>query len=211
MHIPVTLDLGTVLYWLTLVAVAFSAMSGVLEAGKKRFDIFGMMMIAIATALGGGSLRDLLLDRTVFWINDQIFLWVSLGAAVLTFFVARWFSFSARIFLLPDALGLATFTVAGTMVTLALDIPLLVASFMGVITGVMGGVFRDVLCNEEPLVFGSTLYATVAWLGAFVFIFLLKLGLGTTLSVILSGTFIFVLRLLAIHFNLGLPKFRFNK
>lgn len=211
MQIAITSNLGAVLYWLTLTAVAVSAMSGVLEAGKKRFDIFGMMMIAIATALGGGSLRDLLLDRTVFWVNDGTYLWVALGAALLTFVVARWFSFSARIFLLPDALGLAAFTMAGTMVALAMNTPPLLASFMGVITGVMGGVFRDVLCNEEPLVFQSTLYATVAWLGAFMFIGFLKLGVDTTASVVLSGVFIFVLRVLAIQFDLGLPKFRFNK
>lgn len=211
MDLTITPHLGRVLYWVTLIAVAVSAMSGVLEAGKKRFDVFGMMIIAIATALGGGSLRDLLLDRTVFWINDQVHLWVALAAALTTFVIARWFAFSARVFLLPDAVGLAAFTIAGTMVALALDTPWLVASFMGVITGVMGGVFRDVLCNEEPLVFQGTLYATAAWLGAFLFIGLLQLGVNTTVSVLLSGGFIFLLRVLAISFDLGLPKFRFNK
>ena len=186
-------------------------MSGVLEAGKKRFDVFGMIMIAIATALGGGSLRDLLLDRTVFWINDETYLWVALGTALLTFFVARWFSFPAKIFLLPDAVGLAAFTIAGTMVSLALNTPFLVATFMGVVTGVMGGVLRDVLCNEEPLVFQGTLYATAAWLGALMFVGFLKFGIDVAVSVVLSGVFIFILRVLAIQFNLGLPKFRFNK
>ena len=211
MEIILTAKLGAILYWVTQTAVAFSAMSGVLEAGKKRFDVFGMIMIAIATALGGGSLRDILLDRTVFWINDQTYLWVTLAVALLTFFVARWFSLSSRIFLLPDAIGLATFTLAGTMVAWSMGMPWLVASFMGVVTGVVGGIFRDVLCNEEPLVFQGTLYATVAWLGAMIFTGLLYLKVDTTLAAGLSGGFIFVIRLLAIQFNLGLPKFKFNQ
>jgi uncharacterized membrane protein YeiH len=209
--LSITSNLGAIVYWVTLVAVAVSAVSGVLEAGKKRFDLFGMMIIAIATALGGGSLRDLLLDRPVFWIHNPVYLWVAIAAAVLSFGIARWFAFSSRVFLLPDAVGLATFTLAGTLVALALETPWLVASFMGVITGVMGGVFRDVLCNEEPLVFQGTLYATAAWLGALIFIGLLQLGVATTVAVIVSGVFIFLLRVLAMYFNLGLPKFRFNK
>lgn len=211
MDINLQFNLGAILSWVTLIAVAVSAISGVLEAGKKRFDLFGMIIIAIATALGGGSLRDLLLDRPVFWVHDPVYLWVAMGAAVLSFIIARWFSFSPRLFQLPDAIGLALFTMAGTMVALALETPWLVASFMGVITGVMGGVLRDVLCNEEPLVFQGTLYATAAWLGALLFIGLLQLGMATTLAVILSGGVIFGLRVLAIQFNLGLPKFRFTK
>lgn len=199
---------SSILYWLTLVAVFFSAVSGAMEAGNKRFDLFGVVIVAIAAALGGGSLRDVLLDRNVFWVVNQDYLILAIIAAVLIFVVARWQSFSRKIFLWPDAMGLASFTIAGTLVALVLDTPWLVASFMGVITGVMGGVFRDVLCNEEPIVFGSTLYATPAWMGALVLILLLEYKVDINIAVSLAGGLIFIVRLLAIYFQLSLPKFR---
>jgi len=114
----------------------------------------------------------------------------------------------ANLFLIPDAAGLALFTVAGTKVALGLEVPWFVASFMGVVTGVMGGVLRDVLCNEEPLVFQGTLYATVAWLGALLLILALHFNFDPVVSSLAVGIFIFVVRLLAIRWNIGLPKFR---
>lgn len=151
------------LYWITLVAVVFSSASGVLKAGLKQFDLFGVIIIAVATGLGGGSLRDMLLDREVFWIRDQMFFVASLGSALLIFIGARLVRISDRLFLIPDAAGLAAFGVAGTLVSLMVGAPWLVASFMGVMTGTMGGIFRDVLSNEPPVVFQSPLYATVCW------------------------------------------------
>ncbi len=195
-------------YWITQLAVAVSAAAGVLEAGKKRFDLFGMILIAVAAALGGGSLRDLLLDLPVFWVVDQNFLLVALGAGLATFFVARWLRVPANVFLVPDAAGLALFTVAGTNVALAAGMPWLVASFMGVITGVMGGVLRDVLCNEEPLVFRGALYATVAWCGALLLILAVDHGAEPAAAAVAAGGFIFGARLIAIRWNIGLPKFQ---
>jgi uncharacterized membrane protein YeiH len=161
------------LYWITLIAVIVSSSSGVLKAGFKQFDLFGVIIIAIATGLGGGSLRDMLLDREVFWIRDQVFFIASLGSAVVIFIAARLIVVSPKIFLVADAAGLATFGIAGTLVSLMVGVPPLVASFMGVITGTMGGIFRDVLCNEPPVVFLSPLYATVSWGGSLLFIGLL--------------------------------------
>ena len=151
------------LYWITLIAVIFSSASGVLKAGFKQFDLFGVIIIAIATGLGGGSLRDMLLDRDVFWIRDQVFFVASLGSAVFIFIYARMVAGPPRFFLVADAAGLATFSVAGTLVSLMVGAPWLVASFMGVMTGTMGGIFRDVLSAEPPVVFQSPLYATVSW------------------------------------------------
>jgi uncharacterized membrane protein YeiH len=195
---------------LTQAAVAVSAASGVLEAGKKKIDLFGMLMIAFAAALGGGSLRDILLDRTVFWVKDQDFLFIALGSGLFTFFLARWTRLSRQAFLLPDAAGLALFTVAGTNVALSVSAPWFVASFMGVTTGVMGGVFRDVLCNEEPVVFQGTLYATVAWVGALLLIALLHFGVDPVLAAAITGFGMFGARLAAIHWNISLPVFRFK-
>lgn len=198
------------LYWITLIAVIVSSASGVLKAGFKQYDLFGVIIIAVATGLGGGSLRDMLLDRDVFWIREQMFFIASLGSAMVIFITARLMVISPKFFLIPDAAGLATFGIAGTLVSLMVGAPWLVASFMGVMTGTMGGIFRDILSNEPPVVFQSSLYATVSWVGSLLFIILLYLDLDVTIAAIIAGVSIFVARLLAIHFDISLPRFRFK-
>ena len=198
------------LYWITLLAVVVSSASGVLKAGFKQFDLFGVIIIAIATGLGGGSLRDMLLDREVFWIRDQVFFIASLGSAVAIFITARLIIVTPRFFLVADAAGLATFGIAGTLASLMVGTPPIVASFMGVMTGTMGGIFRDVLCNEPPVVFLSPLYATVSWGGSLLFIGLLYFNLDITLAAVIAGLAIFASRLLAIHYDISLPRFRFK-
>ena len=210
MTIEPTATLLNSLYWITLFAVIVSSASAVLKVGFKQLDLFGVIIIAIATGLGGGSMRDVLLGREVFWINDQIFFIVSLGSAIGVFLAARIFKISQRLFLIPDAAGLATFGVAGTLVALMMGSPWLIASFMGVITGTLGGIFRDVLSNEPPLVFYSSLYATASWAGSLLFIGLVQLQMDITLATIIAGLSIFSARLLAIYYDIKLPRFRFK-
>ena len=211
MIINPTPDLLGSLYWITLIAVIVSSASGVLKAGFKQFDLFGVIIIAIATGLGGGSLRDMLLDRDVFWIRDQGFFIASLGSAIAIFIIARLTTIPPRFFLVADAAGLATFGIAGTLVSLMVGAPWLVASFMGVMTGTMGGIFRDVLSHEPPVVFQSPLYATVSWGGSLFFIALLYVDLDITVAAAVAGASIFVTRLLALKFNISLPRFRFKQ
>jgi uncharacterized membrane protein YeiH len=205
-----TPSLLTNLYWITLIAVIVSSASGVLKAGFKEFDLFGVIIIAIATGLGGGSLRDMLLDRDVFWIQDQIFFIASFSSAIFIFITARMIVVPPKLFLIADAAGLATFGIAGTLVSLMVGAPPLLASFMGVMTGTMGGIFRDVLCNEPPVVFHSPLYATVSWGGSLMFIGILHFSQDITLAAVVAGSSIFITRLLAIYYNINLPKFRFK-
>ena len=199
------------LYWITIIAVIVSSASAVLKAGLKQFDLFGVIIIAIATGLGGGSLRDMLLDRDVFWIADQIYFIASLSSAILIFIVARLIAISPTLFLIPDAAGLAAFSIAGTTVALMAGAPWLVASFMGVMTGTMGGIFRDILCNETPVIFQSPLYATVSWLGSLLFILLVYSGLDVSIAAFNVGIVIFISRVIAIYYDLSLPKFRFKE
>jgi uncharacterized membrane protein YeiH len=152
----------------------------------------------------------MLLDREVFWIREQIYFIASLGSAVAIFIFARLVVVQPKVFLVADAAGLATFGIAGTLVSLMVGAPPLVASFMGVMTGTMGGIFRDVLCGEPPVVFLSPLYATVSWGGSLVFIGLLYFSQDITLAAVISGLLIFVSRLLAIHYDISLPRFRFK-
>ncbi len=211
MNLEVTQELSISLYWISLIAVVVSSASGVLKSGFRQFDLFGVIIIAITTGLGGGSLRDMLLDIDVFWIKDQIFFIVSLSSAVVIFIGARLISISPKLFLIPDAAGLATFSIAGTLASLMAGAPWLIASFMGVVTGAMGGIFRDLLCNETPIVFKSPLYATAAWLGSLGFIVLLDNAVGVTISAVVAGLGIFIVRLLAIRLDLGLPKFQLKE
>lgn len=199
--------LDTLLYGIGLAAVAVNAASGVLEAGRRPFDLFGMVVVALAAALGGGSLRDVLLDRTVFWIADQSYLVAAIIAGLATFALVRLVKLPGKLFLLPDAIGLALFTVSGTQAALAVGAPWLVASLMGVITGVFGGILRDMLCNEVPLVFTGELYATASWAGALLLVGLVSAGVATGWAALAGGALVLTIRLGAIVFGWRLPVF----
>ena len=199
-------------YWVGLAAVAVNALTGVLDAGRKNMDLVGVVMVGSATALGGGTVRDLLLDRQVFWISDQTYLIVSLVATLLTFFAVRGLRLPPRLFLIPDAVGLALFTVVGTQVALEWQAPWLVASLLGVITGVVGGVLRDVLCNDVPLVFvRGELYASAAWLGALALIGLQELGVSPVIAAWSGMAVVLAGRLLAMAFRITLPTYSERK
>jgi uncharacterized membrane protein YeiH len=139
-------------YWVGMAAVAVNALTGVMEAERKAIDVMGATLVAVATALGGGTVRDVLLNRNIFWIADQTYLITAVICGLAAFFLLRHREIPARWFLIPDAVGLALFTAIGTEAALQWHTPWLAASLLGVITGVFGGVLRDVLCNEVPLV-----------------------------------------------------------
>jgi uncharacterized membrane protein YeiH len=201
--------MDALLYWVGMAAVAVNALTGVLDSGRKQMDLIGALLVGVATALGGGTVRDLLLDRNVFWVVDQAYLITALGSGLLTFFIARALPLPPRLFLIPDALGLALFTVVGTQVALQWHAPWLVASLMGVTTGVVGGVLRDVLCNDVPLVFlKGELYATAAWIGALSMIALETTGVSSVTASWLAMGLILAIRLSAMRFRITLPAFR---
>ena len=200
------------LYWIGLAAVAVSALTGVLDAGRKNMDLVGAVMVGSATALGGGTVRDVLLDRPVFWISDQTYLLVAFATTLIIFFAVRGLKLSQRLFLVPDAIGLALFTVAGTQVALEWQAPWLVASLLGVITGVVGGVLRDVLCNEVPLVFvRGELYASAAWAGALALVGLQHIGVSPVIAAWAGMAIILAARLLAMTFRITLPTYSERK
>lgn len=201
------IPIDSLIYGIALAGVAVQAASGVLEAGRRPFDLFGMIVVALVAALGGGTLRDVLLDRTVFWIADQSYLIAAIIAGLATFALVRVLHLPAKLFVLPDAVGLALFTVSGTQAALALGAPWLVASLMGVITGVFGGIVRDVLCNEVPLVFSSELYATASWAGALLLVGLVALGVSAGWAALAGGGLVLVIRMGAIFFKWRLPVF----
>jgi uncharacterized membrane protein YeiH len=200
------ISVDALLYGLGIAAAAVCGATGVLESGRKQIDLFGAITAGIAAALGGGTVRDLLLRRQVFWIADQTYLIATIIAAVITFFIARRRRLPGRLFLLPDAIGLALFTVMGTQIGLQSGASWLVASLMGVITAVFGGLLRDVLVNEVPLVLiTGELYATAAWLGAIALIVMQELGMGHVGSSFLAMGVVIIIRLAAIRWRITLP------
>lgn len=189
--------------------VAAGVISGVMAARRKNMDLVGAVVVAFLTALGGGTLRDMLLGRgPVFWIKDEGYAYLTLFLAVAFFYSTRLLRFSARSILIPDALGLGVFTMMGVEAGLADGTSWFIASLMGVITGVFGGVLRDIACNEVPSVFSKDmyLYATCSLLGAWLYILLTQVGGMAALALPLAVAFIFGLRLAAVRFNLSLPE-----
>ena len=198
---------AALLYWIMLAGVALYAITGVLEAGRKGMDVVGACAVGLATAAGGGTVRDVLIGRPVFWISDQTYMLAAFGAALAAFFLLRFIRLPARLFLIPDALGLALFTVSGTQIALAADTPWLVAGLMGVVTGVAGGVLRDILCNDIPLIFlPGELYAIAATAGAGVVVGMQAMGLSHELAAV--GGFLAAagLRFAAMAFRLRAPE-----
>lgn len=183
------------------------ALSGIVEARRKRMDLVGVYTVALITAFGGGTLRDLIIDRTpLFWVANQGYAILILALAVVAFLFPGLTRVPDRALWLPDALGLGLFSIAGAGYALAAGTSLFIAGLLGVITGVFGGVLRDVICNEIPFIFRNRyLYATAAFVGCLLYGALLRLGLSEGLAVPLGIATVVVIRLAALRLNLRLP------
>jgi uncharacterized membrane protein YeiH len=183
-------------------------LSGVIEAKRKDMDVVGAAAVAFITAVGGGTMRDVLLGRyPIFWIEDQRYALGIFALAVISFYSLRTARLTSSAILVPDALGLGLFTVTGASYAIASHTSLAIASLLGVITGVLGGVLRDVVCNEIPSVFARTqLYATCALAGAWVYLLLGAAGVIADVAVPAGALATFLLRMAAVRFDLRLPR-----
>ena len=200
------MDKTQIIYTLDLFGVGVFAISGALAARKKQMDIFGILVLAFVTALGGGTLRDMLLDAgPVFWISDPNYITMVAVTGALTIFSTRLFSFTGRWLLISDALGLAVFTMIGTQKAYLLTQSLSIAVIMGITTGVAGGAVRDILSAEVPLILRKEVYATAAFFGAVLFLFLYQMGVPDTICTLISIVTTLGIRLMAIHWGLSLP------
>lgn len=193
---------------LELLGVAVFAVSGALAAGRKRLDLVGVVVIATVTAIGGGTLRDLLLDRhPVFWIADPVNLYVIVASALLTVLFGRRWPPPSRTLVVADALGLALFTIGGAQIAERAGLPAIVVVIMGTLTGVAGGALRDVLSAEIPMVMRQgRIYATAAIMGVVVYLILQGL-LPQTVAALLGMACIAALRFAAILWDLSVPVF----
>ncbi|MCT7654848.1 TRIC cation channel family protein [Oceanimonas sp. NS1] len=203
----------SVFYWSDLFGTAVFAFSGVLVAGRLRMDGFGVIVLAAVTAIGGGTIRDLIIGaEQVFWVANTVYLWVILGTALLGLYLVHlprrlpWYMLP-----LADAFGLAIFTVIGADKALSHGTSGMVAVVMGVITGVAGGMIRDVLAREVPMVLQREIYATACILGGMLYTGSLALGLPVLLATGLGMLGTFVLRVAAIRWHLSLPAFSLTR
>ncbi len=181
------------------------AISGIRLASAKRFDWFGAYVVGVATAIGGGTIRDLMLGKTPFWMTDPIFLICSALALLWVIVFGKMVIRQQSTFFIFDSIGLALFTVVGMEKTLSLGFPLWVAIIMGTITGAAGGVIRDVFINEVPLIFRKEIYALACVVGGLFYGLCEWLNIDLIVTELISGTSVLVVRILAAKYHLSLP------
>ena len=190
--------------------IAF-AISGIRLAAAKEFDWFGAYTIGLVTAIGGGTLRDVLLDIPVFWMQTPLYLLVTgLSLALVIIFRKALVKFNRTLFIF-DAIGLALFVVIGIQKTIDVGLPMWVAIAMGTITGSFGGVIRDILINIEPLFFRKYIYATACLAGGVVFWIIMECGGSDTLQQIMCAVVVIGLRICALKYNWALPQLKYDR
>ncbi len=196
----------TLVYTLDIFGCAIFAATAVLVAARKGMDLFGVVTLALATAVGGGTLRDMALGVTpVFWVQDTTYIWAPALAAVVCFVILRYRSLPERALIIADAFGLAVFSAHGAQKVCDTCSSPLIAVVMGVMTGCAGGMIRDILCAEEPLILKREIYATAALAGAIVYVALRWAGAPDAACMTLAGLATLALRLAAIRWRLALP------
>ncbi len=194
------------LYWIDLFGVFVFAISGALAADRRGMDLFGFFAIALLPAIGGGTVRDIVLGAPVFWVQDTVYLWLIGSAALLTFVGAPMLQRVERLLLWADAIGLSVFCVAGAAKSFVLTGSMEVAVVMGVVTAVLGGIIRDVVCNEIPLILRQDIYATAAFIGALTYVASVTLGLASELCLWAGAAMCFIIRASALLWGWSLPK-----
>ncbi|NYT67419.1 putative membrane protein YeiH [Pusillimonas noertemannii] len=197
-----------VLIALYVVAITAEAMTAALSAGRRDMDWVGVCVIACVTALGGGSVRDVLLGHyPLTWVRHPEYLWITATAALVTALIAPVMRRLHSLFLLLDALGLVVFTVIGCRIAQEMQLPTTIVLVSGMITGCAGGVLRDVLCNDIPLLFRKELYASVSGLTGAVFLAAQTFDMHLNSAMLIAMVFGLAMRILALRYNWQMPKF----
>jgi uncharacterized membrane protein YeiH len=203
-----TASLFRLVHFFDVAAAVVFAVSGALVASRKRLDVMAFMWFAVITGVGGGTVRDLILDVPVFWVQNPIHVSACLVTAVLMHFVAPLVESRYKVLLWFDAFGLALVTVAGTVKASDVGAPALVAIAMGVVTGIVGGILRDTLGHVPSVLLGREIYVTASVLGACSYVGLNGLGVGRVTAMIAGFLVTFSVRSLAIRYSWSLPVFR---
>lgn len=199
------------LTYIYLIAITAEAMSGALAAGRRNMDLFGVSLIAFLTALGGGTVRDMLLGNyPVTWTQHPNYIYLVISAGLFTMVIARYMHHLYRLFLVLDAMGLIAFTIIGCNVALKLEYTTPVVIMAGITTGIFGGILRDILCNETPMVLLKELYASVSLLVAVIYLTLLHFHVDHDVNLLVSFSVGLAVRLAAIRWSWSLPVFSYD-
>ena len=202
-------SITTLLYIFSVAGTAVFAASGVLAAGRRNLDWIGALVLAMVTATGGGTLRDVLMDRPIFWISDIVYVYAAIGAAVATIAWLQWGQLPERALQYADAFGIALFGISGAQIAEAGGLPPVLVVMMGTITATAGGLIRDVLSAEVPLVFKkSELYVTACVAGTSVYALLRFLEWSTDRASIAGAATLLALRLASLRWKITLPTVR---
>lgn len=201
-------NLFRLVHFFDILAAVVFAVSGALVASRKRLDVMGFMWLAVITGVGGGTVRDLILNVPVFWVQNPIYVSVCLTTAVVMHFVAPLVESRYRTLLWFDAFGLALVTVAGTAKAMDVGAPSLVAVAMGAVTGTVGGIIRDTLGHLPSVLLRHEIYITASVLGGSAYVALIDLGVGRVTAMFSGFLVTLVVRSLAIKFGWSIPVFR---
>lgn len=196
----------TILYFIDILGTMVFAISGALAGRDKKLDFFGIAAVGFITAIGGGTIRDLLLGSTpVGWMNDLVYL-IMIGAGVLiSLLFGKVVRKLRRTFFMFDTVGIAVFTVLGLQKALSLGVHPVIAIMMGMVSAVFGGVIRDVVCNDIPLIFRKEIYALTCLLGGVLYVFLNSVGVDSFYMIVITVIFIATFRILSVRFKWKLP------
>ena len=195
-------------YWMEIIGTAVFAISGVLSAERKQLDFMGVVLVAFVVGNGGGTIRDVVMGATpVFWITNPVYIFAAIIPGICTVFIAHFFNLPRRLILLADALGLGLFVVVGASKALDYGMSPQIAIIMGVITAVGGGVIRDLLCDDIPLILKGEIYATPALVGAISYVFLITQDVTHWIAGLTCAAIVFIIRVIVIYYNLRVPYF----
>lgn len=195
-----------------MIAITAEAMSGALAAGRRNMDLFGVALIAFLTALGGGTVRDILLGNfPVTWTQHPRYIYMTIAGGLITIVIARFMRHLHQLFLVLDAIGLVAFTVIGCNVALKLGYDTVVVVMSGITTGIFGGILRDIMCNRTPQVLRHELYASVSLVVALLYLALLSHGVTENITLLAAFSLGLLLRMAAIRWQVSLPVFSYSQ
>jgi uncharacterized membrane protein YeiH len=196
----------SIFYSLDILGTIAFAISGTLAAMHKRLDLFGVFIIAFVTAVGGGTLRDILIDRAlVSWMQDLNYIYAIAVATIFAIIIRKKIAYLRSSLFLFDTIGLGIFTIIGTEIGIQQQLHPIIAVILGTLTATFGGVLRDILCNEIPVIFKKEIYAMACIAGSIVFIVLSNMQINTNTNYIITTLIVIIIRLLAVRFKLSLP------
>jgi uncharacterized membrane protein YeiH len=201
-----------ILQVLYIIAITAEAMTAALSAGRRQMDWVGVCIIAWVTALGGGTIRNMLLGHyPMSWVEHPEYLFITAGGAIFAAIIARFMSKLKKLFLYLDAVGLVVFTIIGCQLAQQLNLPVVIILLSGMITGCAGGVLRDVLCNDIPLLFRKEIYATASIITGAIYVLTQYWGGSVNLAIFIACIVGLTLRLLAIRYEWQMPRFIYKE